>query len=226
VVAGTVPVNVSNGRFSVNLGGDGTQELPDTVFTTGGLSLVIWINNGTNEDPNWHRLPPQKLQTVPHAVTAKRATSFVVTQDLLVEGNATVRGNATIQGRLISDRSAAPPEGQSALMITNHAVVGQADNRTHFNYTSGGQSKNFIRGNETIISSDTKFERSLHVSGTLSAARLGERNCVGVVVAACGHNCVGTQSQMCPEGKYMRGFSYEPQGSEAIHNIAIHCCDP
>ena len=83
----TVPL--SKGRFSVNLGGTGQAPLvDDTVFAGNSHYLRILIKAGEE-----HSLPLQKLQSVPKAVLAERATSFKVTQDLTVAGKTTLGAN-------------------------------------------------------------------------------------------------------------------------------------
>ena len=79
-VSKTVGVQVRNGRFFVHLGETeaGQQPLGDDVFDASELYVVVWLMQDT-ENPNAvFRLPPQRLQTVPHAVTAKRANGFEV----------------------------------------------------------------------------------------------------------------------------------------------------
>ena len=61
-----------------HLGDEGQVDLGDDVFDASSLYVVIWIIQGSITDPKYHRLPAQKLHTVPHAVTAKRATQFSV----------------------------------------------------------------------------------------------------------------------------------------------------
>ena len=94
-VTASVPVYVRNGAFLVHLG-DSTQgsqpSLYDSIFslysenlaadgsvesrTAKVLYLVIWVQPDPTADPK--RLPPQKLNTVPHAITARQAVDFEV----------------------------------------------------------------------------------------------------------------------------------------------------
>ena len=84
----TVGVNVRNGRFLVHLGAGDQTSLPNSVFDQRPLYVVTWVVNGSGV----FRLPPQKLEKVPHAVTAERANSFEVMGDLTVD-SITPRGS-------------------------------------------------------------------------------------------------------------------------------------
>ena len=93
----TVDIYVRNGRFLANLGevidSNLHQGLSDSVFDQVPLYLVIWVLADSEDPESLHRLPPQKLNTVPHAVTAKRATSFEVSGNVSVGGDLTVIEN-------------------------------------------------------------------------------------------------------------------------------------
>ena len=96
VIGQTFGVNVRNGRFLVHLGAEDHQRaLNDSVFDTRPLYVVAWVVNSTGT----FRLPPQKLDKVPHAVTAERATSFTVTQNLTVGERLTTK-NLTVSENL------------------------------------------------------------------------------------------------------------------------------
>lgn len=79
--AQTVGVAVRKGRFLVHLGGGQQRPLQDSVFDHESLYVVAWVWNGSGI----FRLPPQRLNAVPHAVTAKRATHFEVTGTLTAD---------------------------------------------------------------------------------------------------------------------------------------------
>ena len=83
----TVGVQVRNGRFLVHLGEieTGQQSLGDDVFDASELYVVAWVMQDPQNPNAVFRLPPQRLQTVPHAVTAKRANGFEVTGTLKVD---------------------------------------------------------------------------------------------------------------------------------------------
>ena len=91
----TLGVNVRNGRFLVHLGEDaeGHDTLEMSIFDTHPLYVVTWVINSSGT----FRLPPQKLQTVPHAVTAERATNFEVTHELRVKTIRAHGANTTIE---------------------------------------------------------------------------------------------------------------------------------
>ena len=88
-----VGVKVRNGRFLVHMGAAGQTALPDSTFDQRPLYVVTWVVNGSGV----FRLPPQKLDKVPHAVTAERANSFDVMGDLSVEGTLQVDGGAELK---------------------------------------------------------------------------------------------------------------------------------
>lgn len=63
----------------VHLGAESQQSpLNDSVFDTRPLYVVAWFVNSTGT----FRLPPQKLEKVPHAITAERAHDFEVSDTL------------------------------------------------------------------------------------------------------------------------------------------------
>ena len=104
-VDGTISVQVRNGRFLVHLGEaladdvENTQvEIPDTVFNNTALYVVTWVAQDLEGgDYSMFRLPAQKLETVPHAVTAKRANGFEVMGTLEVNGAGPHRVNGTLE---------------------------------------------------------------------------------------------------------------------------------
>ena len=88
-----IDVHVRNGRFFVHLGETDVAEeyrqvaISDITFDVRPLYVVTWVAQPL--DGGGHRifrLPPQKLATVPHAVTAERANGFHVRGDLRIEG--------------------------------------------------------------------------------------------------------------------------------------------
>lgn len=84
-----------------------------------------------------------------------------------------VKGDLVVRGRLLSIQPEAPESGQASVTISNHGVTGQADNSTHFGYTTDdGPGINYIRGNNTVISSPVKFERSAIFSGDIDVRNL------------------------------------------------------
>ena len=90
---GTTSVKVRNGRFLTHLGEaladdpeNSQTEIPDSVFDNISLYVVTWVAQELEGgDYSMFRLPPQKLETVPHAVTAKRANGFEVAETLKVD---------------------------------------------------------------------------------------------------------------------------------------------
>ena len=84
----TLGVKVRNGRFLVHLGAAGQTALPDSIFDQRPLYVLTWVVNGSGV----FRLPPQKLEKVPHAVTAERANSFEVMGNLSVAGTLQAHG--------------------------------------------------------------------------------------------------------------------------------------
>lgn len=95
----TVNVHVRNGRFLVHLGeeNDGYQPLEESVFDTRPLYVVTWVVNNSGT----FRLPPQKLEKVPHAVTAERAHEFHVEGSLRVNGSTVLNGLTQIVSSLL-----------------------------------------------------------------------------------------------------------------------------
>ena len=101
IADGTVSVQVRNGRFLIHLGEaladdleNSQTEIADSVFNNTSLYVVTWVAQEVEGGGySTFRLPPQKLETVPHAVTAKRANGFEVTGDLTVDGRLTVRSD-------------------------------------------------------------------------------------------------------------------------------------
>ena len=154
----TIGTFVRNGRFLVHLGdtGQNQTELTDSIFDTQPLYVVAWIvkNSGQN---TVFRLSPQKLEKVPHAITAERANSFEV------------KGDLTVQGQLWANRGVRVSGG--VLSIINDGLEGQGDNKTHFSYPSNGNKNNYIRGDNTVISSDVKFERRIILRQSLEHIR-------------------------------------------------------
>jgi hypothetical protein len=108
----TVGVQVRNGRFLVHLGEaeTGQQSLGDDVFDASELYVVAWVMQDPQNPNAVFRLPPQRLQTVPHAVTAKRATKFTVTDELKVDGTL----------RVIDEDSIKTENGKTLLIAETH----------------------------------------------------------------------------------------------------------
>ena len=89
----TVDVYVRHGRFLAHLGDEGQIGLSNSIFDSNSLYVVVWIvQEISSNEYKYHRLPPQKLNTVPHAVTASRALSFEVADTLTVGGDLNVQG--------------------------------------------------------------------------------------------------------------------------------------
>ena len=99
-VTRNIDVLVRNGRFLVNLGEIPMNEngeyvtthraLPKDRFQSDGLHLVIWVEKANGDS---FRLPPQKFNTVPYAITAQQAMDFEVKGDLTVDGSLSVSAN-------------------------------------------------------------------------------------------------------------------------------------
>ena len=126
-------VDLSAGRFNVNLGGVGQDNLDeDRVFNSDTHYLQIYIRAGTPPTP--HTLPLQALKSVPKAVLAQRATNFTVTQTPTTE-DLTVRN--TVQGNL----TLAP---ESHLVVNNR---GGRRRRDSTGRVAGGSVYNYLKGN-------------------------------------------------------------------------------
>lgn len=74
----TIGVQVRNGRFLVNLGEAGEQQpLSDLIFDDPKLYVVTWV---VRSDQEIYRLPPQKIERVPYAISALRVRQRVLYQ--------------------------------------------------------------------------------------------------------------------------------------------------
>ena len=125
-----IDVKVRNGRFLVHLGEetDGQEPLAESVFDTAPLYVVAWVINSTGV----FKLPYQKLEMVPHAVTASRANGFEVSGELLVKDYLITQGNNV-------------PSGIGQITVVNRGREGyEQDGNTHFNYQSGSGYDNYI----------------------------------------------------------------------------------
>jgi hypothetical protein len=106
VVDDTISVMVRSGRFLVHLGealaddAENTQvEIPDREFDNVTLYVITWVAQEVDGGGyNVFRLPPQKLETVPHAVTAKRANGFEVMGKLEVSGATELKAGLSVDG--------------------------------------------------------------------------------------------------------------------------------
>lgn len=101
--AQTISVAVRNGRFLIHLGAEPQHPLPSRSLDQRPLYVVTWVKNARGV----FRLPPQKLTTVPHAVTAERASSFEVRDALTVDQitpreRLVISGDVDVQGHLSS----------------------------------------------------------------------------------------------------------------------------
>ena len=106
VVQTTSDVYVRQGRFLAHVGEVLDQGLhrpmADLVLDAQPLYLVVWILPDESDSASIRRLPPQRLQSVPHAVTARRATDFEIKGDLQVDGSLHM-GNGTTRPSISMD---------------------------------------------------------------------------------------------------------------------------
>jgi hypothetical protein len=220
-----VGVKVRNGRFLVHLGASGQESLPNTIFDQRPLYVVTWIVNGSGV----FRLPPQKLETIPHAVTAERANSFEVMENL------TVVGTTRMRGKVVLDPPVPWPANESTLQINNHHGSGP----TLFGYSgANGISYNYLRGrtdlgDRSYVHGRFDVEGRLVVGGeiTLSSNLKADSNSYGTCGWVSCNNALSGGSTVecnCGSARFMAGIKYqdpEHDGSDTDRTEGIYCCE-
>jgi hypothetical protein len=161
----TSDVHVRQGRFLAHVGevlnADIHKPLSNVVFDQTPLYLVIWVLPNETDPTSIRRLPPQTLQTVPHAVTAKQATNFTVTQTLTINGNLIANGEVWIDDRRFNNRLAWTDSSERISVDggENNASVLYADRSGNADQVNGLRLKR-IPGNNGTVNCSTYCHRS------------------------------------------------------------------